>query len=275
VEPPAGSDDTLTVTTLNLMSDLALWEQRGPLIADELARLAPDVIAFQEVVLPFDTATWLADRLGGYEVLLGPKSRRSGQSEAVAILSRLPVEHHERIEFGAQNRVAQKVIVRHGSTRWEVANAHLHWSIHDDDTRVGQVRRMMDWLTSDLPTVVCGDFNARPSYRALAAARERFDSAYALANGHEPEFTFPHALYRGPRVWPTPMRWATRLLRPMLTFRRAPWRATVDYILVERGIQVLRCDTCFAHPAPGQPHLYPSDHVGLTAVLAAPGRPVG
>ena len=40
------------VVTLNLEQDHKRWAARRPLIIDEIARLAPDLIAFNEVCVP-------------------------------------------------------------------------------------------------------------------------------------------------------------------------------------------------------------------------------
>ena len=44
------------VVTLNLEQDHKRWAARRPLIIDELARLAPDLIAFNEVCVPLQSA---------------------------------------------------------------------------------------------------------------------------------------------------------------------------------------------------------------------------
>ncbi len=239
------------------------------MILAEIRRLEPDVLTVQEVSLPFDNASWLAERLDGYEVVLGPKSRATGRTEALAIVTRLPVVAHDVLELGAQDRVVQRAIVRHGGETWEVANAHLHWSLRDDEVRVRQVRQLMDWLRGDLPTVVCGDFNAPPHWRAVATARERFSSAYATVHGREPDYTFPTPLWRGLPLGPIGRRVASAVVRPVFNHRRAPWRSTLDYIFVDERVTVLECQIAFDTPAADRPWLYPSDHLGLNAVLSS------
>ena len=259
---------TLQIVTLNLANDLLYWHERAPLILAELERLAPDVVTFQEVSLPFNNAQWLADRLTGYTAHLCAGTGHREHSEASAVLSRLPVLEHDRLLLGAQHRVVQRVIVDAGGEHWEVANAHLHWSLRDDDVRAGQVRRLMSWLRGDLPTVVCGDFNAKPGWRAVNAARERFVSAYAATHGgHEPEYTFPTPLWRAVPLGPIGRRLVTRVVLPAFTHRRAPWRTTLDYIFVDEQVCVETCEVAFDVPLPGRPWVYPSDHLGLAANL--------
>lgn len=262
----------LKLTTFNLANDLYLWAERAPLIVAELRRLDPDVISFQEVALPLNNAQWLADQLadqGDYRVYLGPKGRLRGHSEALAIVSRLPVLEHERLELPNQDRVVMRCIVRHGDTDWEVANAHLHWSLRDDELRADQVRRAVEWLRHDLPTVVCGDFNAKPGWKAVEAARAHYRSAHAVVHGHEPTYTFPTPMYRGARFGPRGRLVASALVRPLMNHRHAPWRTTLDYIFVDERVAVEDCQVAFDVPDPARPWLYPSDHLGLTALLRA------
>jgi len=47
------------VVTLNLEQDHKRWEARRPLIAEEIGRLRPDILAFNEVSVPLQTARTL------------------------------------------------------------------------------------------------------------------------------------------------------------------------------------------------------------------------
>jgi endonuclease/exonuclease/phosphatase family metal-dependent hydrolase len=48
------------------------------------------------------------------------------------------------------------------------------------------------------------------------------------------------------------------------------WRGTLDYIFVDPGVEVQRCEVAFQRHAPNNPQIYPSDHLGLTATLQHP-----
>jgi endonuclease/exonuclease/phosphatase family metal-dependent hydrolase len=261
-------DAPLRIVTLNILNDLTAWDQRGPLIVAGLRALDPDVIALQEVSLPFDSATWIAERLAGYQVLLAPYSGRRGASEALAILTRLPVEASDRLEFGHQGRVAQKAVLRHADMTWTVANAHLHHSLYDDRIRRTQALRLVDWLPRAAAVVVCGDFNALPHYRAIGHMRARFVCAHSAHHG-APRPTFPTALDRGPgarhRLRSAGLRAMGLTQRPRLE----PWRGTLDYIFVDPSVTVLTCRRALDAPADHDPRLYPSDHMALVAELRA------
>ena len=69
---------TLSLVSLNLLDDLTIWDQRGPLVVRELDRLQPDIIAFQEVRMSINNAQWIADQLGGYRGLSVSQDGRAG-----------------------------------------------------------------------------------------------------------------------------------------------------------------------------------------------------
>ena len=172
----------LKVVTLNLLNDLTDWPLRAPLIVDELNTLQPDLIALQEVVLPDNTAQWIANQLEGYSLHLTPKTGGRGRREGLATLSRLPVEAHAGFSFEHQGRVAQRVIVQYAGQPWIFANVHLYWHPIDDRTRRAEVQALIEWLPS--PAILCGDFNAEPHYASISRLRQRVQSSYAVANGH-------------------------------------------------------------------------------------------
>jgi endonuclease/exonuclease/phosphatase family metal-dependent hydrolase len=262
----------LRIVTFNLLNDLRYWEARAPLIVEGMSRLAADVIALQEVSLPANNAQWLADQLGGYAVYLAQGTGWRQGREGIAILSRRSVHGADVLAFGAQGRVAQAVAVEQDGAEWTVCNVHLHWSPYDDRTRRGQVRRLLQWLPDESPTVVCGDLNAEPHYSAVAALRERFVSCQESAFGREQRPTFPTKLRRGPGVRHAGRRAALGVMGLAKTHRAGSWQGVLDYILVDRCIQVVRCDVVLDQPSAHDPKLYPSDHRGLLAQLALAPR---
>lgn len=269
----------LSIVTFNVLNDLLYWEDRLPLILEGLRRLAPDVIALQEVTLPRNTAAEIAAALGDYAVHLTPKGGRQAGHEALALLSRVPIAAGDGLAFpGRQGRIAQRIGIRHGGVDWTIANAHLHWSPFDDRTRVRQVRQLVSWLPPAGPVVVCGDFNAEPHYLAMALMRRRFASAYAAVHGAEPEFTFPTRLRRGPHPRHAARNATLGVLGPMLKGHKGSWRGTLDYIFVDPAVRVQRCELALDQPAAGDPRLFPSDHRAMAAELtwsgtADPARP--
>lgn len=264
------SSPTLRVLTFNLLNDVTHWSERAPLIVEGLRELQPDVIALQEVHLPANNAAWIAERLDGYQAYLCPKTGPRGLTEGEALLSRLPVEDHAVLAFGRQGRVAHRITVRTAAGPCAIGNAHLFFSAFNDVTRRFQVQRLLGWLPEGIPTVVCGDFNAEPSYASLRLMRRRFRSAYAVVHGQEPAYTCPTLLDRGPGVRHSVRRLALRLLGWVLRPGQASWRGTLDYIFVSPEVQVRDCRLVLDRPSPTNSRIYPSDHIGLMATLALP-----
>jgi len=81
------------VATLNLEQDHKRWSDRQPLISGEIAALRPDVIAFNEVSVPLQTAKLLRDAATGIPYNLVQQTRVNGLSkvEGEALLSRFPI----------------------------------------------------------------------------------------------------------------------------------------------------------------------------------------
>jgi len=255
----------LRVATLNILVDLHRWHERAPLIVEELRAIQPDLIALQEVALPANNAQWIADQLGGYSVHLCPKTGAKGRREALAILSRWPVDEHAMLPLVAQDRVAQRVTVRHDGARVNFANTHLYWNPLDDAPRFEQVRKILDWLPRDMGTIICGDFNAEPHHKSILAMTARFASAHRVAHGREPDYTCPTPLAQGRVMNEMARRVLERLSGLLLKRTNDSWRGTVDYIFVDSAMRVERCKVTFNRPSPGSERLYPSDHFGLVA----------
>lgn len=259
----------ITVATLNLLNDMRRWEARRNMIVDGFRHHKPDLIALQEVVLPLNTAEWLAGELGGYHVHLTPKTGpRLGQREGIAILSRLPVKHADWLDLETQSRVAQlSTVDAHGHALLFV-NSHLHWYPGDSGARLQQVRLLQDWLHSHTRhhpragVIVCGDFNGTPGTRAIQQMLRGYHSAYALKHGREPHWTCP-----------TPLQFATQPWRKMVMTlaglatngNREHWRGTLDYIFVNQHVKVHDAHVTFTHPATHDATLFASDHLGLVA----------
>jgi endonuclease/exonuclease/phosphatase family metal-dependent hydrolase len=113
--------------------------------------------------------------------------------------------------------------------------------------RLAQAKKLRDWTEtwqSADAVVVTGDFNAYPGEPTLDHLKERFVSAHEAANGQEPEKT-----------------WAT----PVNTWDPSP-HGTLDYVFVDRA-DVKSASVTFDKPHPLDAELFPSDHLGVTAVL--------
>jgi endonuclease/exonuclease/phosphatase family metal-dependent hydrolase len=94
-----------------------------------------------------------------------------------------------------------------------------------------------------------GDFNAdpgEPTYARMVAAG--FRSAFAEANGSDPEVTWPSGLQA-----------------PAMDTDGIP--ECLDYIWLRGGVRVTAARLAFDRPDPEDPTIYPSDHLGISALL--------
>jgi endonuclease/exonuclease/phosphatase family metal-dependent hydrolase len=258
----------IKVASLNLLSDLSLWEKRRSLIVEGLAALEPDLVALQEVDIRSNNALWLAGELNLRHIHLSQKTGEAGEREGIAILSRLPFEKIDTLDLRTQNRIAQYGQVRIDGQVLVIANAHLYWQPGESIERLEQARLLLEWLQNshgDVAQVLCGDFNGTPNTVAIRSIKERYRSAYEAIHGHEPEYTTPTPLRRSKKA----------MLRTLLGFLpnlrlsgfELNWRGTLDYIFVNEQVEVRDCRLMLNQPAKDDARLYPSDHFGLYAIL--------
>jgi endonuclease/exonuclease/phosphatase family metal-dependent hydrolase len=139
-----------------------------------------------------------------------------------------------------------------GGTTILIVVTHLHHLGPDESIRDEQTRRLLEWLDGAPRTdarIVVGDFNADPAeptvLRMLAAG---YRSAYAEANGADPDVTWPSGLQAPAMDTDGPAE-------------------CLDYIWVTGAVRVGSCRLAFDRPDPEDPTLYPSDHLGLSAQL--------
>jgi len=267
----------LSIVTINILADLALWKKRRTLLVNQLAGLNPDIIAFQEVSLKekISTAHWIAAGLnqrnlkheGEYQVFLCPKSGRDANQEGIAILSRLPVKRHINIDLQTQNRVAQLVELKLEDGPLLLVNGHFYWQLGESEARLEQVELLLNVLDkqpAEVPVLVVGDFNSEPGMPSVNLMRRYFDSAHQAVHGEEAEYTCPT---------PLPDSKLDEIRQKILqrigkeTETGPEWRGTVDYIFVDPRLTTLECRLVLDKPDEKNPRIYPSDHFGLYALI--------
>lgn len=244
--------DRLHVATLNIRNLADRWAERQGLIYADMAALQPDLLGLQEVVFVLQQ-----DRLigaageGHYNAFRGWAGRPEyGNSTLV----RLPLQatDFERLEL-SHGRSAHRIrVVLPGGARVIFAVTHLHHPPDAGVERDAQAQALLAWLDASPDAdglILVGDFNAdpqEPAYARIAGAG--FRSASLVANGREPEYTWPSGI-------------------------QAPGMDTdgdpdcLDYIWVRGAIRVVDCRLVFDRPDPTDPTLYPTDHLGLAAHL--------
>ena len=244
------------VATLNLFNRLGEWEQRAPLVIEQLLELDPDVIGFQEVDLILDQGMWIVNQLKQrapdrrYLIRHAASPGRRVSYFGIGTLSRLECTSHEILDLMTFERMAQRMTFRVDGSEFVFVNTHLHHPPEAEKERAEQARYLLKWLDRDLPgtpTVVAGDFNAyadKPE-ETVIVMKERFRSAYETAHGAEPE-----------KTWSTPVN----------TYDDSP-HGTLDYIFVSGQFKIVDAGLAFDRPDEKNADLYPSDHLGLYAVL--------
>ena len=136
----------LRVITLNTLVDLSDWDFRSQVIVNTLTDLQPDLIAFQEVVLPHNTAQCVADQLEGYQVHLTPNAGMMGNNEALAVLTRLQFLNLNVLDLKQQNRKAQVLTLLKDQQVFLYVNTHLQWQEEPAPQRLEQAQIITDRL---------------------------------------------------------------------------------------------------------------------------------
>ena len=251
---------SLRVLTLNILNFADRWPDRLPLLLADFAALQPDIAGIQEVVHVMEQDRVLA--AAGSRSYSVRRAHTSGPEVGNSILVAAPLSTAlsapgaDRLElpfappFG---RCAHRCELRVDGRHLRVVNTHLHHLTPDHAAREEQVARMIEWLVGldrvDA-TVITGDFNSLPGsgvYRAMQGAGYR--SAYAEANGQEPDGTWPSGLVGGATAVPDPQP------------------GCLDYIWYSGGIAARSARLAFDRPHVADPTLFPSDHRGVVAEL--------
>ncbi|RLC55831.1 MAG: hypothetical protein DRI30_06885 [Chloroflexi bacterium] len=246
------------VATLNLFNRMSGWEQRQPLVIDQLIELLPDVIGFQEVDLMIDQGMAVSravnERLAEephYRIKHATTPGLMASIFGIGTLARIECLEHEVLDLMTFERIAQRMVYAVDGVRFALVNTHLHHPPEAADERAQQAEYILRWLDRHeaLPTVVSGDFNSYEGEPVIGVMKSRFRSACETANGHEPE-----------KTWPTPVN----------TYDKAP-AGTLDYIYVSPEFKIVEAGLAFDQPAADDADLFPSDHLGLYAVLDLDG----
>jgi endonuclease/exonuclease/phosphatase family metal-dependent hydrolase len=244
----------VNVATLNLFNRMGEWEQRFPLVVQQLAELAPDVIGLQEVDLGIDQAMEISRAVNKtlpsrphYRIKHATSPGQRAATFGIATLAKIDCVQHEILDLMTFDRIAQRMAYEVDGKRLALVNTHLHHPVEAAEERALQAEYLLSWLDRQekLPTVLSGDFNAYEGEKTVAILKARFRSAHEVVHGREPE-----------KTWPTPVN----------MWDNSP-AGTLDYIYVTQEFKVLDAGLAFHTPSVENPALFPSDHLGLFARL--------
>lgn len=164
----------LRVATWNVWWRFGPWEQRQPLIIDELRRVDADLICLQEVWGAGGTsaADVIGDALGYERIYVGLLEMEPGVGFGNAVLSRWPIagsDHRPLPAHGAPTELRNVVRadIDGPRGRLQVFSTHLNWRFDHSAVRQAQVETIAGFVQDSrpraYPPIVCGDFNAVPS----------------------------------------------------------------------------------------------------------------
>lgn len=242
------------VATLNLFNRMGEWEQRFPLVVDQLEALAPDVIGLQEVDLGIDQGMQISRevnrRLGAnphYRIKHATSPGQRAATFGIGTLARIDCVQHEILDLMTFDRIAQRMVYEVDGNRFALVNTHLHHPVEATEERTQQAEYLLAWLDrfDAMPTILSGDFNSYEGEETVRLLKARFRSAHETVHGREPE-----------KTWPTPVN----------NWDNSP-AGTLDYIYVSPEFRVVDAGLAFHTPASDNADLFPSDHLGLFAVL--------
>jgi len=243
----------LRIATLNLEQNQKRWEARRELIAAQLKDLHPDFLALNEIHIPSETGRWLqrAANLSGtrHALLQQSKAGEDSRTQAEGLLTRYPVVETANLDYRSYNCVALAARFEIEGRLLDVYVTHLIAAHVKDSARQYQVEQLLEWIRRRADadySIVCGDFNATPEQPSIGLMSTAFRPTQTQASAFTP--------LREPGGHPTHPECER--------FDRC-----IDYIWVSKSIKVNSSGLCFNRPAPDDPDLWPSDHVGVWADL--------
>lgn len=244
--------DRLHVATLNILNLADRWPERLPLLLADMSALQPDLLGLQEVVYVMQQ-----DRLigaageGRYEAIRGWAGRPE-YGNSLLVREPLEAEPAERLDLSHARAALRTTIGLPNGATVLVVVTHLHHVVDGAADRALQTAALIDWIASAGPAdavVAMGDFNAGPSEPTYARMVDAgFRSAYAEVHGREPATTWPSGLQA-----------------PAVDTDGDP--DCLDYIWLRGAARATDARLAWDRPAVGDPTLYASDHVGISAHL--------
>jgi endonuclease/exonuclease/phosphatase family metal-dependent hydrolase len=273
----------LRFVTLNLWGENGPWEARLSQVGAELDRLAPDVVALQEVReapgrVPNQAAALAGPR--GWHQIFVPSTGWGGGHEGLALLSRFPIGEHDWRPLPHSTETEGRIVLsaRIDTDLGQIWAHTTHLSYRENqglerEEQVQVVDEVVAAHANDAPHVVMGDFNTVPESDeirwltglcTLGGRRVNYQDAWAEANPGEPGYTWTHG-----NDYTERMHWLRRDRR-------------LDYIFVtpvrrDRRGSILGAALAFVEPqtSPGGERLYASDHFGVVADVRLVPEPPG
>ena len=223
-----GEDFILMSTNVRFYNPLDFlqksWFYRAGLIAQDIERVQPDIIGFQEAT--FIHYDYLKSVLCGYESEMAyrddfilsegcPIFWRTDRFEKVDSGSFWLSETHDVMskDWGSSHyRICVYVILRDKTTNKQFAVFNTHLDNVSDEARINGIKVVLDKISEfgDLPSYLFGDMNAIDTSPTILSTKESFDDAKVISPITEDTRTF--------HGWGDPLE-----------------QDRIDYILISRG----------------------------------------
>lgn len=258
----AAPPTALTVVTWNVWFAPYCFEPRCRALLEVVRAQLPDVVCLQEITLD-SLEMLLAEPWVRAEYRVSDARGDTFDSYGVVILSRLPVRalaiHELPSHMGRRLLVAE---LDTGDSRLVVGTVHLESLKHNRDARAEQLEEVFPRLKAAGPDVVlAGDFNFCSSWAAENANLDpQFVDLWPALRGRAPGYTEDtdiNAMLRNVKAKEKCVRFDRVLLRST----GGAWRP--------RSIELLGTAPISA----SAPDVFPSDHLGLAAVIERSVRP--
>jgi endonuclease/exonuclease/phosphatase family metal-dependent hydrolase len=273
VDDPAAATDlidtTVRVATWNLWWRFHNWEERLPLVIDELRAADPDVIALQEVWHDGTTSSahLIAEALGYEARFAALVEYEPGLEFGNAVVSRWPITGEEVRPLPAEDKRDERRLVLRADVDGprgplQVFSTHLNWRMDHSAVRQAQVRTIAELIADSrprrFPPILGGDFNAEPQsaeVQMLTGQREVAADGVVLMD-----------------VWqachPTDAGFTWDNANPYAA-SQLEWNRRIDYLFVgwpkaRAAGQPVGSSLLGTTPTDG---VWPSDHFGLVADL--------
>lgn len=265
VPPPPPLSRTVKVMTINLRQFQDWWEDRFPLIADEIVRLNPDIIGMQEMQIGINQSAMLEklinEKSGGQLKYYVYEHLKTGsemiEGEGIAIFSKFPFEKKTfaNLDYG-RLVLATRIDLGEG-LKIDFFDTHLHHK-GGDDVRFGQAKKIVDLvqkLDAANVTFLTGDMNSEETSNTIK---------YFLDNS----FVDTYKKFHGDKTYPD-----GNTSSVILTKQNIPQKQNerIDYVFLKTPpgrqdmARILDSVVCFKNKnAEG---LYPSDHLGVMTTV--------
>lgn len=257
-----------SIITLNTWKNGGDYARRLTLMGEQMAALAPGIVALQEVfaapAIGLDTADSLAAALAMPSLHTPARAKprpHAGvvvdSSSGLALMTRAPVSGHRRLSLPPDpdggERVALMAQMPWNGLILAIVNLHLTYQPDAHERRREQLQEIVDVVRAGTPVdaaLLAGDFNAEPDSEPLRWLRDSsgfsVQNAWDGAGGPQPTMTEP----------PGSTTFGTRCVDHIMLLQPTE-RVILRFVSAKRVLD--RVDSASG--------ILPSDHAGVCALL--------